>query len=102
MDSGGLARACSCETGGILGGSRLRGIGGNHGGTPEVIDDGETGYLVEHGDLGRLTHLLINLSDNPELRRTMGANGYKKLRANYVFPRMRDNWFSVLDEAICS
>src|SRR5216683_1679463 len=28
-------------------------IGGAHGGAPEVIDDGKTGYLVAHGDAAR-------------------------------------------------
>ena len=29
-------------------------IGGAHGGAPEVIDDGKTGYLVPHGDTALL------------------------------------------------
>jgi phosphatidylinositol alpha-1,6-mannosyltransferase len=75
-------------------------IGGNHGGTPEVIDDGETGYLIEHGDSDQLTRRLADLSKNPELRSRLGASGYEKLRRNYTYQSMRDNWFSLLDEAV--
>jgi glycosyltransferase involved in cell wall biosynthesis len=77
-------------------------IGGNHGGTPEVVIDGETGYLVEHGDSDRLGSCLLNLLESPDLRHTMGAAAYDKVRRNYIYSRMRDDWFSVIDEAMCN
>jgi glycosyltransferase involved in cell wall biosynthesis len=73
-------------------------IGGNHGGTPEVIDHEVDGYLVDYGDVAQLTHYLVELSQNVELRRDMGLKGYQKVKAGYLFPHMRDNWFSLLNQ----
>ena len=72
-------------------------IGGNHGGVPELIDDGVDGYLVEHGDVNQLSDRLLTLYRDPELRRSMGLNARKKVETRYLFPHMRDRWFAVLD-----
>ena len=42
-------------------------IGGAHGGAPEVIQDGVTGYLVPHGDPVQLATSIDSLLSNPEL-----------------------------------
>jgi phosphatidylinositol alpha-1,6-mannosyltransferase len=73
-------------------------IGGNHGGTPEVIEPGVTGFLVDYGDVATLTQRLIHLAADPAARLSMGANAQKVLRSRYLFPRMQTDWFSVLDE----
>lgn len=73
-------------------------IGGNHGGTPEVIDHGVDGYLVNYGDVTQLTHYLVELSQNAQLRRDMGLKGYQKVKAGYLFPHMWDNWFALLNQ----
>ena len=75
-------------------------IGGNHGGTPEVIDHGVDGYLVNYGDVAQLTRYVVELSQNADLRRDMGLKGYQKVKAGYLFPHMRDNWFSLLNQAV--
>ncbi len=75
-------------------------IGGNHGGTPEVIADGRDGYLVEHGDINRLASCLKQLWRDPQLRRRLGANGCRKVREKYLYPAMRSGWFAVLDEIL--
>jgi glycosyltransferase involved in cell wall biosynthesis len=72
-------------------------IGGNHGGTPEILTDGENGYLVQHGDVGQLAHRLVQLAQEPELRRALGVRGYERVAAGYLLPHMRERWFSLLD-----
>ncbi|MDE2059880.1 MAG: glycosyltransferase family 4 protein [candidate division NC10 bacterium] len=72
-------------------------IGGNHGGTPEVITHGIDGYLVDHGDVDQLTKYLVQFSHSPELRREMGLRGYEKVKAGYLFQHMRGRWFALLD-----
>lgn len=72
-------------------------IGGNHGGTPEVIAHGVDGYLVDHGNVERLADYLIEFSSKPGLRGEMGLRGHEKVRAEYLFWHMRANWFSLLD-----
>jgi phosphatidyl-myo-inositol dimannoside synthase len=73
-------------------------IGGNHGGTPEVIDNGVSGFLVNYGDVAGITRHLIDLAANPARRLAMGARAQDTLRSRYLFPRMQADWFSVLDE----
>ncbi|HWQ52564.1 MAG TPA: glycosyltransferase family 4 protein [Bryobacteraceae bacterium] len=72
-------------------------IGGNHGGTPEVIGHGVDGFLVEHGDADALAERLMQLWKEPELRKTMGERAREKVKNAYLFPHMRDRWLSVLD-----
>ena len=44
------------------------------GGVPRVVHDGETGYLVPHGDPATLADRLTRLLREPELRARFGAN----------------------------
>jgi phosphatidyl-myo-inositol dimannoside synthase len=60
-------------------------IGGAHGGAPEVIDDGKTGYLVQHGDSGQLATSLETLLADPELARAMGARGRARVEQEFRF-----------------
>src|SRR6266853_2305610 len=60
-------------------------IGGAHGGAPEVIDDGKTGYLVQHGDAGQLATSLETLLVDPELGREMGARGRERVEQEFRF-----------------
>ena len=48
-------------------------IGGAHGGAPEVIEDGVTGYLVPHGDAAQLATSIETLLSDPALAQKMGG-----------------------------
>jgi len=50
-------------------------IGGNHGGVPEAVLHGKTGFLVEPFCPTDLTKALTTLLDNRELRKRMGNSG---------------------------
>ncbi len=58
-------------------------IGGAHGGAPEVIQDGVTGYLVAHGDAVQLATAIETLLADPVRAKEMGARG--RQRAEYEF-----------------
>jgi glycosyltransferase involved in cell wall biosynthesis len=60
-------------------------IGGAHGGAPEVIDDGRTGYLVQHGDAPQLATSIETLLANPEMAREMGARGRERVHRDFKF-----------------
>jgi glycosyltransferase involved in cell wall biosynthesis len=53
------------------------------GGVPELVVDGETGYLVPPGEAGRLAEALRSLLEDPSLRRRMGRSG--RARAEALF-----------------
>jgi len=50
------------------------------GGTPEVVQNGETGLLVEPKDISQLASAMITLLQNPSLRKEMGIAGKKRVR----------------------
>jgi phosphatidyl-myo-inositol dimannoside synthase len=60
-------------------------IGGAHGGAPEVIDDGKTGYLVPHGDAAQLATAIETLLTDPALGREMGARGRERVEREFRF-----------------
>ena len=60
-------------------------IGGAHGGAPEVIQDGVTGYLVQHGDTEQLATSIDALLSSPELAREMGERGRERVEKEFRF-----------------
>ena len=57
------------------------------GGTPEVVDDGVSGYLIQPGDPAALAARLLELLRSRELRERMGAAGREHVRAHFSFAR---------------
>lgn len=60
-------------------------IGGAHGGAPEVIVDGVTGYLVQYGDVDQLSTSIETLLSEPALARDMGARGCERVEHQFRF-----------------
>jgi phosphatidylinositol alpha-1,6-mannosyltransferase len=73
-------------------------IGGAHGGAPEVIQDGVTGYLVQHGDPIQLATSLDALLTNPEHAREMGKRGRERLEKEFRFPTFAKAFRKILRE----
>lgn len=53
------------------------------GGSPELIIDGECGYVVEPGDARGLATALQRLADDPGRARQMGANARRRLAEHF-------------------
>jgi len=60
-------------------------IGGMHGGAPEVIEDGVTGYLVQHGDAVQLATCMETLLADPAHAREMGVRGRRRVERDFRF-----------------
>lgn len=60
-------------------------IGGAHGGVPEVIQDGVTGYLVPYGDAIQLATSIEALLADPVHAREMGARGRQRVEHEFRF-----------------
>ncbi len=56
----------------------------NVGGTPEVVIDGETGFLVPPGDPQALADVIKKLMDDPELRRKFGKAGRERVEKHFT------------------
>lgn len=55
------------------------------GACPEVVIDGETGILVDYGDVAGLTAALSRLAAEPDLRRRLGEAGRQRLLAEFTY-----------------
>jgi phosphatidyl-myo-inositol dimannoside synthase len=73
-------------------------IGGAHGGAPEVVQDGVTGYVVQHGDPVQLATSIDALLCNPELAREMGTRGRERVENEYRFPVFAKAFKKILRE----
>jgi glycosyltransferase involved in cell wall biosynthesis len=60
------------------------------GGTGTVVRDGESGYLLEIGDVQGLAGRLAELARDPELRRRLGEAGAADVRERFATSRMAD------------
>ncbi len=71
-------------------------IGGAHGGTPEIIEEGISGYLVQHGDVAQLTERLLQLLSDEPCRRRMGEEAFRRVRSDFTYraflPKLADCW----------
>lgn len=61
------------------------------GGVPDVVRDGEDGFLVEPGDVEALADRLARLASDPELRRRMGQTGRERVLSRYTVQRLLDD-----------
>jgi colanic acid/amylovoran biosynthesis glycosyltransferase len=57
-----------------------------HGGLPEIVEDGRTGFLVPERDVATLADRLDTLLADPGLRQRMRAAGRAKMQAEYDLP----------------
>lgn len=60
-------------------------VGGNHGGIPDIIDEGNTGFLITHGDEQQLGAKLNILLRDRSLREEMGRRGRDRVMQKFIF-----------------
>jgi glycosyltransferase involved in cell wall biosynthesis len=53
------------------------------GGIPELISDGQSGYLVERGDAKRMSARVLELANNPAMRTRMGQAARQTVEAKF-------------------
>jgi glycosyltransferase involved in cell wall biosynthesis len=70
------------------------------GGVPEVIEDGQTGWLVPPRDADALASRLRLLLRNPEQRLSMGATGYARVRDHFGLAPMVESFAQLYDELL--
>ncbi|MEL6164852.1 MAG: glycosyltransferase, partial [Cyanobacteria bacterium J06628_3] len=58
-------------------------IGTFHGGIPELVEDGVSGFLVPERDEKAIAQKLIYLIEHPEIWKEMGLSGRKKVETHY-------------------
>ncbi|MGI8498231.1 MAG: glycosyltransferase family 4 protein [Gemmatimonadaceae bacterium] len=64
-------------------------IGGNHGGAPEVVEDGVTGFVVDREAVDVLSQRIILLLSDPTLGARMGERGRALVHEKFTFEHFR-------------
>jgi trehalose synthase len=71
-------------------------IGGNVGGIPTQIEDGESGFLVDSVD--QCAQRCMWMLDNPDKAKAMGRAGKEHVRANFLTPRLLRDYLKLFTE----
>ena len=70
------------------------------GGNPEIVIDGETGFLVSAQDHYGLAEKISNLLNNPALMLAMGQKGYRRVESNFNIKKMVQDYERVYDRCL--
>jgi phosphatidylinositol alpha-1,6-mannosyltransferase len=73
-------------------------IGANHGGTPEVIEHSETGFLIEYGDAAQMVIYLRALLKSSDLYRTLSRAAHRRATETLGFDSMAKGWNRLVDQ----
>ena len=65
------------------------------GGIPEIVTNGETGFLTERGDSAGLAEAIISLLQNDDLRESMGRAGRKRALQLFSWEKISDQLLSL-------
>jgi glycosyltransferase involved in cell wall biosynthesis len=70
------------------------------GGNPEVLVDGETGFLVPPGDPLQLTAAIVKLLESPEMAVEMGTAGRRRVLEHYQVDTMARRIEALYDDLL--
>lgn len=72
-------------------------VAGAHGGSPEVVVDGETGLLVHYDDQSALVGAITALLQSPGKRKALGEAGFQRVQSVYGYDDFRSTISQLLD-----
>ncbi len=75
-------------------------IGGAHAGTLSVIEDGESGILVERNDTAKLARSIVRVLKSKELSERLGRAGHERLQRLFTFQRFESNLGSLIESQL--
>ena len=73
-------------------------IATNIGGIPELIEDGETGFLIESGDHEDLIKKINQVFDQPDAASNMGSKGKEIMQENFNWDNIAKKFVSILNQ----
>jgi trehalose synthase len=71
-------------------------IGGDVGGIPLQISDGETGFLVS--SVEQCAQRAVEFLQDPGLGRRLGRAGKESARRNFLTPRLLRDWLELFEQ----
>lgn len=70
------------------------------GGIPELVVNGETGFLVSPTSKEEIKETIIKLLNNPKLRKEMGQIARKRFETHFSLPQMVQKYIEVYEEVV--
>jgi glycosyltransferase involved in cell wall biosynthesis len=70
------------------------------GGTPEVVTEGRSGYLVRPGDPVALAERVVQLLHSSELRKAMGQRGRERVRREFTFAAQSEQYQQLFEKLL--
>ena len=73
-------------------------IASNIGGIPEIVINGETGFLVNLGDSDQIVHLINDLLSKPDLVKKITAKAEENVKMNYSWEFLAKKFSDILEK----
>ncbi len=73
-------------------------IATNGGGTPEIVDEGKSGYLIDPFDSSSLAEKIKYLLTHPEISANMGRNAVAQIKEKFLVDRMQKQYVDLYQE----
>jgi glycosyltransferase involved in cell wall biosynthesis len=71
-----------------------------HGGSPEIVLDGETGYIVNPFDTPQFAGRLIDILSDTALQTRLGEAGYQRFLDEFTMERFAERMSVILGEVV--
>lgn len=72
----------------------------DEGGIPDVVTDGENGFVCQRKDSISVANAIENLFNDKNIRIQMGENGYKIFKEKFTLEQFCNNILSILKKQI--
>ncbi|MEM3554387.1 MAG: glycosyltransferase [Candidatus Micrarchaeaceae archaeon] len=82
------------------GASGLPVVATRHGGIKDVVIEGETGFLVDEGDVEGMAEHMLRLARDPQLARALGHAARERVRAEFSMERSISGLWRIIERAI--
>jgi trehalose synthase len=73
-------------------------IGGNVGGIPLQVQDGQTGFLVDNAE--DCAQRALEILKDPDLGRRLGRSGKEHVRTHFLTPRLLRDWLKIFKDIL--
>jgi len=68
------------------------------GAIPDIIKDGETGFLLKSNDPKYIAERIVELLNQPELLEKVSINAYNYVRENFSYEKTLERWKKIINE----
>lgn len=77
-------------------------IATDEGGISDIVDEGETGFIVSKRNANILADKIEYLLIHPEERMRMGKNGYRKFYDKFTLSKFEESMVDILNDCLHS